>query len=55
MKYDGLIKKVYYDTAGFSTVQETYKDARKVDSSITVKDVRDWFERNVERKTVKRI
>ena len=50
MKYDGLIKKFNYDPAGFGTVQETYKDAKKVDSSITVKDVRDWFERNVERK-----
>ena len=34
MKYDGLIKKIYYDPAGFGTVQETYKDAKKVDSSI---------------------
>ena len=50
MKYDGLIKKIYYDPAGFGTVQETYKDVKKLDSSITVKDVRDWFERNVERK-----
>ena len=55
MKYDGLIKKIYFDPAGFGTVQETYKDAKKVDSSITVKDVGDWFERNVERKTIKRI
>ena len=50
MKYDGLIKKIYYDPAGFGSVQETYKDVKKLDSSITVKDVRDWFERNVERK-----
>ena len=26
-KYDGLIKKIYYDPGGYGSVQETYKDA----------------------------
>ena len=49
-KYDGLLKKIYYDPGGYGSVQETYKDAKKVDSTITVANVKDWFERNVERK-----
>ena len=49
-KYDGLIKKIYYDPGGYGSVQETYKDAKKEDSTITVANVKDWFERNVERK-----
>ena len=27
-KFDGLIKKIYYDPAGFGTVQETYKEVK---------------------------
>ena len=50
-KYDGLIKKIYYDPAGFGTVQETYKEVKKLDSTIKVADVKDWYERNIDRKT----
>ena len=49
-KYDGLLKKVYYDPAGYGSIQDTYKDAKKKDATIKVSDVKDWFERNVERK-----
>ena len=49
-RYDGLTKKIYYDPSGYGSVQDTYKDAKKIDSSIKVSDVKDWFERNVERK-----
>ena len=27
-KFDGLIKKIYYDPGGYGTVQETYKEAK---------------------------
>ena len=27
-KFDGLIKKIYYDTGGYGTVQETYKEVK---------------------------
>ena len=40
-KYDGLIKKIYYDPGGYGSVQETYKDAKKIDSTITVANVKD--------------
>ncbi len=46
-KYDGLIKKVYFDKMGYGSVQDTYKDVKKMDGSIKVSDVHDWFERNV--------
>ena len=49
-KFDGLIKKIYYDPAGFGTVQETYKEVKKLDSTIKVSDVKDWYERNIDRK-----
>ena len=49
-KYDGLIKKIYCDPGGYGPVQETYTDAKKVDSTITVANVMDWFERNVGRR-----
>ena len=45
-----LLKKVYYDPVGYGSIQDTYKDVKKLDSSITMSDVKDWFERNVERK-----
>ena len=50
MKYDGLIKKVYYDPGGYGTVQETFKEVKKLDSTIKVSDVKDWYERNIDRK-----
>jgi len=49
-KYDSTIEKVYYDPGGYGSVQETYKEVKKLDGSITINNVRDWFERKVERK-----
>ena len=49
-KFDGLIKKIYYDPAGYGTVQETYKEVKKLDSTIKISDVKDWYERNIDRK-----
>ena len=49
-KFDGLIKEIYYDPAGYGTVQETYKEVKKLDSTITINNVRDWYERNIDRK-----
>ena len=39
-KYDELIKKTYYDPSGYGSVQETYKDVRKLDSAIKLSDVK---------------
>ena len=47
---DKIISEVYYDRAGFGSVAATYKDSKKKDASITMQDVKEWFQENVERK-----
>ena len=51
MDKNEIIKKVYYDPAGFGSIQATLKDARNKDKTININDVKAWFKRNVERKT----
>ena len=50
MKFDSIIKKIYYDPGGYGSMQDTFKEVKKVDSSIQFSDVKDWFERSVQRK-----
>ena len=50
MKFDSIIKKIYYDPGGYGSMADTFKEAKKVDSSIKFSDFKDWFERSVERK-----
>ena len=50
MKFGSIIKKIYHDPGGYGSMQDTFKEAKKVDSSIKFSDVKDWFERSVERK-----
>ena len=47
---DKIISEIYYDQAGFGSIATTYKDAKKKDASITMQDVKEWFQENVERK-----
>jgi hypothetical protein len=37
-------KKLYYDPAGFGSIQATLKDAKAKDKTITINDVKAWFE-----------
>eukprot|EP00971_Amphidinium_carterae_P348503 6490527-Amphidinium_carterae.1 len=37
-----IIEKVYFDTAGYGSITETLKDAKKYDKSITYDDVKKW-------------
>ena len=46
-----VLKKIYFDRSGFGSLQTTYKDAKEKDKSITMNDVKDFFEELVERKT----
>lgn len=47
---DTIIRQVYYDAdTGFGSIAETYKDAKKVLSSITYNDVKDFLERQKSR------
>ena len=43
-----IISDIYFDRAGFGSKQTTLKDAREKDKSITMKDVEDFFRKNVE-------
>jgi len=45
---NNIIKAVYYDKSGYGSVQTTYKQARRKDDKITIKDVRNWFYINIE-------
>ena len=51
MTKDSIIAKIYFDPAGYGSMQTTLQDARKMDKSITSDDVKAWFNKNVERKT----
>ena len=48
---DSVIDKIYHDKAGFGSMKTTLDDARKIDKTITMDDVKKWFDKNVERKT----
>ena len=51
MDKNEIIKKIYYDPAGFGSIQTTLKDAKAKNSTININDVKAWFKQNVERKT----
>ena len=51
MSKDTINDKIYHDPAGFGSMQTTLADARKIDKTITMDDVKKWFDKNVERKT----
>ena len=48
-KHD-IIEKVYYDAAGYCSINETLKDAKLYHQEITYADVKQWKDTNVERK-----
>ena len=43
-----IIANIYYDKSGFSSKATTLKDAREKDKNITMKDVEEFFRKNVE-------
>ena len=56
MDKNDIIKSIYYDRAGYSSIQKTYTDAKEKEPSITLKNVKDWFFKILEKKhTIKRI
>ena len=46
-----IINKIYHDPSGYGSLKTTFDDARKVDKSITMNDIRDFFKSKVEKKT----
>lgn len=49
-----IISKVYYDLSGYGSIEQTTKDAKKIDNSIKYIDVKEWFDKNVKVKTQKK-
>ena len=48
---ESIIAKVYYDPSGYGSINETLKDAKKYDNTITYEDIKEWKSKNIERKT----
>ena len=45
-----IISDIYFDRSGFGSIATTFKDAKAKDKSITLADVKAWFEKNLDRK-----
>ena len=43
-----IISKVYHDLSGYGSMNETAKDAKAIDNTITFKDVKEWFAKKCE-------
>jgi len=46
-----IVSKIYNDPSGFGNIKTTFDDAKKIDKSITIDDVKDWFSKNVDKKS----
>ena len=46
-----IIAKVYRDPGGYGSMKETLKDAKHFNKEINYDNVKDWFDKNVARKT----
>ena len=44
---DKIISKLYYDKAGYGSIDTVYKNARKENNTITKKYVQEWFDTNM--------
>ena len=45
-----IISDIYFDRSGFGSIATTFKDAKAKDESVTLADVKAWFEKNIDRK-----
>lgn len=48
---NAIISKIYFDRSGHGSIKTTLDDARKIDKSITINDVKEFFNNNVEKKS----
>ena len=51
MNKEEIIKNSYYDLAGFGSIKDQLKSAQARDKSITLNDVKEWRNKNLEKKT----
>ena len=54
-KLDALHLSYYNEKFGFGNMQEQLKEAKKLNKDITVDDVKTWRNKNIEKKTIKRL
>ena len=47
---DDIIKHIYYDKSGFWSIKTTFDDVKKIDKTIKMDDIKQWFKENVEAK-----
>ena len=45
-----IISDIYFDRSGFGSIANTFKDAKAKDKSITMADVKAWYDKNIDRK-----
>ena len=45
---DDIIKKIYYDKSGYGSLKTTFDDVKKIDKTIKMDDIKQWFKENVE-------
>ena len=45
-----IVRKIYHDKSGYGSIATTYKDAKQKEQSITLNDVKEWFQKNIEQK-----
>ena len=50
MDSNNIISKIYYDKGGFGSIKTTFEDVRKIDKSITLEDIKNFFNNNVKKK-----
>ena len=51
MDIDKIIESIYTDPAGYGSITDTFKQARKINKDIRKEDVKLWFDKNIHRKT----
>ena len=50
MSKQEIISNIYYDKSGFGSKQRTLKEAKEKDKTITMRDIEEFFRKNVEQK-----
>ena len=48
---DAILSKIYFDPAGYGSINQTLKEAKTYDNTITYDYVKNWIARHTERKT----
>ena len=45
-----IISKIYFDKSGYGSKKITFEDARKIDKSIKMTDIDEFFKKNIKQK-----